>query len=730
MRFGEGIIVTGSAGSDSYSLVISGSARTSDSIYTDKDLYVGYNDTSADTGTIYFSDAGTSGGPSISCYSGGTLLNVDGDNYVYLTADTRISAYAPNIYLNAGLENACQLFLYGSENTKFLLSAQASTDQVLILSGCGGGPTSPNESAYGDMAFFVSGAVGSKGTASKGTALFGGDLVTSGGLYINSDSPTLTIQRKDNNNNSNIDFQGSGGTVGLRMSYIANENYLSFSTLGGSLTERMKIKDDGDVEFSGEIVLGATKGDRLSMGSVVFEKFVMNDSPSNYGFDLYDATAAEGFYVVNNSGTNRQAYLFADGITTDDIFGISTSTNGGSNWYPRFVIQQDGRVKIAPGGTDASLSDESGYLVIGNESGQNIVIDNNEIMARNNEAGAALHINSHHGVSAANRANAQVLIMSGGASTSTIGNAWDATDTNFFVSGSIDSRGTSERGTAVFGGDLVVSGNVNIEDVLRVSEYISCATDSNTSIRFNGSDAIQLRAGGLTMLQLSETTSGPHDDVLYVNPDKENINFLVYGDGASGNKLNKVFFLSGSGAESDPHEFGYTDTNFFVSGSKGSKGSASTLGTAVFGGDVVISGSLYSRQRDVKFSKYTATHSNLRFIRFNTSGVSSGTGAGNNTVIVAPADGSLISLSIRTTSAAGSTSISFHKASDGQSLPINPWTATETEVVDISSANTTYQVTFSSSTFSRGDILGISIDPTSDPNDVNVTTVWLYDFVS
>ena len=52
-------------------------------------------------------------------------------------------------------------------------------NQVLILSG--GAAGSPNESAGGDVVFFVSGAVGGKGSA--GTSVFGGDVCTSGTLY-------------------------------------------------------------------------------------------------------------------------------------------------------------------------------------------------------------------------------------------------------------------------------------------------------------------------------------------------------------------------------------------------------------------------------------------------------------------------------------------------------------------------------------------------------------------
>ena len=39
-------------------------------------------------------------------------------------------------------------------------------------------------------------------------------------------------------------------------------------------------------------------------------------------------------------------------------------------------------------------------------------------------------------------------------------------DTNFFVSGSVGSRGSSTAGTAVFGGDLALSGNLNINNFM------------------------------------------------------------------------------------------------------------------------------------------------------------------------------------------------------------------------------------------------------------------------
>ena len=64
--------------------------------------------------------------------------------------------------------------------------------------------------------------------------------------------------------------------------------------------------------------------------------------------------------------------------------------------------------------------------------------------------------------------------------------------------------------------------------------------------------------------------------------------FEIYATGSE----SQVFILSGSGAGSSPDESSYTDVNFFVSGTAGSRGS-NTKGTSLFGGDVVISGTLY-----------------------------------------------------------------------------------------------------------------------------------------
>ena len=172
----------------------------------------------------------------------------------------------------------------------------------------------------------------------------------------------------------------------------------------------------------------------------------------------------------------------------------------------------------------------------------------------------------------------------------------------------------------------------------------------------------------------------------------------------------------------------FSDMNFFVSGTIGSKDSdPPTMGTAVFGGDVVISGSLYTKQRHITTNKYNISNSNQAYVRFDAAGQNSSPGVNNK--FVAPANGKVVSVSIRCTTTAGNTDIAFHKQSDG-TANLNT-TPSETVPVNVASANTVYKADFTSaSEFDEGNIVGISVNPTSTPNDVNLTVVWEFNFVS
>tara|TARA_R100000030_G_scaffold99493_1_gene90660 strand:+ start:196 stop:1068 length:873 start_codon:yes stop_codon:yes gene_type:complete len=143
-------------------------------------------------------------------------------------------------------------------------------------------------------------------------------------------------------------------------------------------------------------------------------------------------------------------------------------------------------------------------------------------------------------------------------------------------------------------------------------------------------------------------------------------------------------------------------------------------------GDIKATGNINAKLRHVKSVKYSKTNSNLQYVRWDAAGSNDNPGVNNK--YLAPCDGELLSVIIRATSAANGTNIAFHKASNGTE-DLNT-TAVETVGVDMSAANTAYQVTFSSSTFSAGEVLGISVNPSSTPNDVNITCVFLFDWNS
>ena len=117
-------------------------------------------------------------------------------------------------------------------------------------------------------------------------------------------------------------------------------------------------------------------------------------------------------------------------------------------------------------GSDASLSG-GGFLTLGLESGKNIVIDNNEIMARNNGVGSALYIQHESGVG-----NTILNNYDGNVGIGTIAPTHKLT-----VSGSAKVTIDLVAGDDVIAGDdIVVGDDLTVGDKVTAEEYNYAST--------------------------------------------------------------------------------------------------------------------------------------------------------------------------------------------------------------------------------------------------------------
>ena len=100
-----------------------------------------------------------------------------------------------------------------------------------------------------------------------------------------------------------------------------------------------------------------------------------------------------------------------------------------------------------------------------------------------------------------------------------------------------------------------------------------------------------------------------------------------------------------------------------------------------------------------------------------------------NAVMIAPFDGSLEKIMFRCEEVAGNpVVIGFHKETTGAEYPSNiPTTTVSIDMSGVADDTSTEFAFTSSNTFSKGDVIGFSIDPANDINDAMFTIVLKYD---
>tara|TARA_B100000674_G_scaffold496955_1_gene528952 strand:- start:84 stop:4082 length:3999 start_codon:yes stop_codon:yes gene_type:complete len=384
-----------------------------------------------------------------------------------------------------------QLKVAGASKT-----ALAITGSVIIGSGSDGKlPAMPGL----DTNFFVSGTMGSKDTAIEGTSVFGGDAFVSGSLGIN----TVTIT--------------TDGKVGIGMT---NPNYKL--SVGGNAEFGEYLYHRGDVDtfiqFADDAIGITAGGEQLITITEAGQDIVKIGDGGDVDFQVR---------TLNDDNT-----LYIEGAT--DRVGVGTNSPVSilhvKELAPTLSIQRENN------SNDSTIA----FLGAAGFTGAIMHLSSSNDLVFKTHDGTSPHeilrLGSHYAEDVR-----QVIMLSGSALHVGAMQPKEAKDINFFVSGAMMSKGTSTRGTGVFGGDLVVSGGIYTGRVASIED--------NTSFIDFAQNTIDVGANHTVKIQIKDGETSPGDDV-----------------------------------------------NFFVSGSIDSRGNSSERGTSVFGGDVVISGSLRTKK--------------------------------------------------------------------------------------------------------------------------------------
>ena len=361
-------------------------------------------------------------------------------------------------------------------------------------------------------------------------------------------------------------------------------------------------------------------------------------------------------------GKDKSGVIVANGDTV-----VSGGLYIGSRIYSEgdvdtYIRPQADRWSIYAGGREMIDLDEDANRIVFNGDQQNF-----EFIVKTQASANSLKIDGVDG---------RVMFMSGGSGQSIDSSAKN--DVAFYVSGSrtmiggpfaqTTGRNSGQRTNTVFAGDVVFSGSIY-----------------GTSDLGGTGEALNLKSNTI------QSDGGQH----------------------------AVCDLTGKAPGFGPSNA--NDVFFSVSGSIDSRG-GSSRGTAVLGGDTVVSGSLRAKQ--LHFTTHGSEPGNalLQFVKFDEYGSDNPSPTKYNKMN-APFEGRLVKLTFRSTANAGNVEFTFHKNGPGNAQVGAVATATVNETA--LSANTMYTVNFpDTAIFDAGEIVGVAYDPQLSPGEVTITCTW------
>ena len=522
--------------SDSKILFLSGSGGATspdESAGSDVSFYVSGSDGGKALGSgvsVFGGDVHVSGafhignsseGISVVVDDGLNSLVIDGDDYTIVRADKKVVLNVNNIEAlvvgsgfygtprglvvnEAGLDSTD--FRVETNNKEYAIFSDAQTDQVLILSG-GGGGTSPTGHGT-DTAFYVSGSVGSRGTTVQGTSVFGGDLHLSGNLTVGGTSPgsgvdgagaatRLAIWADSNTIMSNTGLHFNSFTLGLTGSASGPTTALDVNRIYSNVSSNTTLTSHAGA--SGILidydVTSAVSSGQFQKHKGLWIKYDQS-GPNHVGM-----IQGEGL-KIEVTGSDVGLSQTADGInvvvnhlgpfTTSAARGISVTAPAG--WVEGEVNASHIRC------LNTSTTDYFDISVGADGRSQITTLDS---------SAANAHLNI--------KPDGILMIHSGSEHDDASGNAQNYTDTNFFVSGSRGSIGHPGQGASVFGGDMVVSGTLTairsddgVNSAIRIDKHYTGTTSVGSALS-TGDDPAGLKINYDVVGAVDGTSIAAHD---------------------------------------------------------------------------------------------------------------------------------------------------------------------------------------------------------------------------